>query len=61
MLKVTLKRSTVKATKRQQETVRGLGLRKLNHTRIVPDNPAIRGMIVKVNHLIDWEEVTESS
>jgi len=59
MLKVTLKRSTIKAAKRQRETVRGLGLRRLHQSRIVADTPEIRGMIRKVSHLLEHEEIAE--
>jgi large subunit ribosomal protein L30 len=57
MLKVTLKKSVIKSTKSQRETVKGLGLRKLNSARVLPDTPAIRGMILKVSHIVDCEEV----
>jgi large subunit ribosomal protein L30 len=59
MLKVTLKKSPIKSPKRQRETVRGLGLRKLHQSRIVPDTPEVRGMIKKVDHLVENEEVAE--
>ncbi len=59
MLKVTLKRSVIKATKSQAATVKGLGLRRLNQSRVLQDTPAIRGMVNKVNHLVSVEEVTE--
>lgn len=59
MIKITLKRSTIGRPKDQRATVRALGLRKLNQSRCVPDNPAVRGMIEKVAHLVDAEEVTE--
>jgi large subunit ribosomal protein L30 len=59
MLKVTLKRSTIKATEGQLASVRGLGLKKINSTRIVQDTPAIRGMLVKVRHLVHVEEVAD--
>jgi len=57
MLKVTLKKSVIKSTKSQRETVKGLGLRKLNSTRVLQDTPAVRGMIQKVSHIVDCEEV----
>jgi large subunit ribosomal protein L30 len=57
MLKVTLKKSVIKSTKSQRETVKGLGLRKLNSTRVLPDTPAVRGMILKVSHIVDCEDV----
>ena len=59
MLKVTLKRSLIKATRAQVDTVRGLGLRKMFQSRTLQDTPAIRGMILKVNHLVEWEKVAE--
>ncbi len=36
----------------QRETLRGLGLNKINRRAIVPDTPATRGMIAKVSHLV---------
>ena len=59
MIKVTLKKSTIKSTKKQKDTVLGLGLRKLHQSRILPDTPEIRGMIRTVNHLVESEEVNE--
>ncbi|MBM4328550.1 MAG: 50S ribosomal protein L30 [Deltaproteobacteria bacterium] len=57
MIKVTYKKSALSAPKRQQETVRGLGLRKLRQSKVLQDTPAIRGMIRKVSHLVDVEEI----
>ncbi|MBM3945839.1 MAG: 50S ribosomal protein L30 [SAR202 cluster bacterium] len=51
--RVTWKRSTVDKPRDQQETVRSLGLRRLNQTVEVPDTPAYRGMIHKVRHLVE--------
>jgi large subunit ribosomal protein L30 len=59
MLKVTLKKSVIKSTKPQRETVVGLGLRRMNQSRVLKDTPAIRGMIDKVRHLVEMEGVTE--
>jgi large subunit ribosomal protein L30 len=59
MLKVTLKRSPIKGTKSQQETVRGLGLRKIRQSRLLQDSPEVRGMVLKVAHLVELEEVAE--
>jgi large subunit ribosomal protein L30 len=59
MLKVTLKKSVIKSTKAQRDTVRGLGLRKTNSSRILADTPEVRGMIRAVNHLVEVEEVAE--
>ncbi len=57
MLRVTLKRSVIKSTESQRATVTGLGLRKIGQSRVVEDTPPIRGMVRKVDHLIDVEEV----
>jgi large subunit ribosomal protein L30 len=59
MLKVTLKRSTIKSDKKQRATVRGLGLRKINSSRILKDSPEIRGMVLKVSHLVEMVEVPD--
>lgn len=56
-LKVTLVRSVIGRKWDQKRTVRALGLRRIGSSRIVPDNPAIRGMIRKVSHLVTAEEV----
>ena len=56
MLKVTLKKSVIKSTKSQRDTVLGLGLKKVNQSRLLEDTPAIRGMIRKVAHLVEFEE-----
>jgi len=55
-LKVTLIRSTIGFNKTQFETVRGMGLRRLNHTVELLDTPATRGMIHKVRHLVTVSE-----
>ncbi|MGC8657871.1 MAG: 50S ribosomal protein L30 [Desulfomonilaceae bacterium] len=59
MLKVTLKRSQIKATKKQKETIRGLGLTKINSSKVLQDTAAIRGMVNKVTHLVTCEQVAE--
>lgn len=56
-LRIKQVRSGISSTKRQKATLRSLGLRKLNQTVETVDNPAIRGMIAKVSHLITVEEV----
>lgn len=58
-LRVTLVRSTIGFDKRQAEVVRGLGLRRLNHTVERPDVPSVRGMIRKVRHLIRVIEIED--
>ena len=56
-LKITLTKSTIACKKDQIATVKALGLRKIRCTVTHPDNPAIRGMIFKVKHMVDVEEV----
>lgn len=56
-LKVTLKRSTIGSTQDQIATVKGLGLRKIRSSRTLVNTPAVRGMVKKVIHLIDVEEI----
>ncbi|HBO85238.1 MAG: 50S ribosomal protein L30 [Deltaproteobacteria bacterium GWC2_42_11] len=55
-IKVTLKKSKSGATKRQKETLKGLGLTRLNKTAVLKDTVAIKGMINKVSHLISIGE-----
>lgn len=51
--KLKLKRSLIGCTQTQRETVRCLGLRRINHEVVVADNPAMRGQILKVQHLVE--------
>jgi large subunit ribosomal protein L30 len=55
-LQVTLTRSVIGRPQDQRETVKALGLRKVNQTVEQQDNPAIRGMINKVAHLVTVKE-----
>jgi large subunit ribosomal protein L30 len=56
-LQVTLKRSVIGSNEAQRATVRGLGLRRINHTRVLENTPAVRGMVKKVLYLVDVAEV----
>jgi len=56
-LKITLVRSPIGAKPKHRQTIQALGLRKLHMTVQQKDNPAIRGMIHHVKHLIKVEEV----
>ena len=58
-LQVTLKKSVIGSTESQKATVKGLGLKKVNSTRTLNNTPAIRGMVKKVIHLLQVEEVEE--
>lgn len=56
-LKVTLVKSTIGRTDKQIESVKGLGLRHIGESRVLENTPAVRGMVKKVIHLLDVEEV----
>jgi large subunit ribosomal protein L30 len=56
-VRVTLVRSPIGYTQRQKDTVRALGLHRMHETVEHIDSPAVRGMIVKVIHLLEVEEV----
>lgn len=56
-LRVTLVRSAIGYSERQKATVRSLGLRKLGQVVEKPDSPVVRGLINKVSHLLQVEEV----
>lgn len=58
-LKITLIKSKYGRTPNQRETLKGLGLRKIGQSVIREDNPMIRGMIRKVEHLVKVEELNE--
>jgi large subunit ribosomal protein L30 len=55
-LKVTLVKSPIGFEQSQKDTVRSLGLKKVNTSVMLPDNPQIRGMVNKVRHLVAVEE-----
>jgi large subunit ribosomal protein L30 len=54
-IKVTLLRSLIGTRPEHRASVRGLGLRRINHTVELADSPAIRGMINKVSYLVRCE------
>ena len=54
-IKVTLVRSGIGRDKKIRQTLRGLGLTKLNKTAVLNNTPAIRGMINKVSFLVKVE------
>ena len=56
-LRVKLVKSPIGDPRDQQATLRALRLTKMNKIRELPDNPAIRGMIRKVVHLVEVEEL----
>jgi large subunit ribosomal protein L30 len=54
-LKVTLVRSGINRPEPHKLTASKLGLGKLGRTVILPDNPAVRGMIRTISHLVKVE------
>ena len=56
-IKITLVRSTIGARPNQRKTIEALGLKKINQSKVQPDNEAIRGMIFTVKHLVKVEEI----
>ncbi|MAA54905.1 MAG: 50S ribosomal protein L30 [Porticoccaceae bacterium] len=54
-LKVTLTKSKIGRLKSHKSCITGLGLRRIGHTVVVEDTPAIRGMINKVNYMLRVE------
>ena len=56
-MKVTLVKSVIGCNERQRACVVGLGLRKLNASRIIEKTPATLGMAKKVHFLVKTEEV----
>lgn len=51
--KVTLVRGLIGTTQDQRDAVRCLGLRRIRDTKVIKDNPANRGQIYKIQHLVD--------
>jgi large subunit ribosomal protein L30 len=57
-LRITLVRSLIGLSPKQEATVRALGLRRIRQTAVHEDTPAIRGMIARVSHCLKVEEGT---
>lgn len=55
-IKITLVRSIIHRPKDQKDTVKALGIRKMNHTVEKESNPQILGMVKKIAHLVKVEE-----
>ncbi|MBS7566335.1 50S ribosomal protein L30 [Mucilaginibacter sp. Bleaf8] len=56
-IKITQIKSVIDRSERQKKTIEALGLKKINHSVEVEANPAIIGMIRKVNHLVAVENI----
>lgn len=57
MLLVTYCRSAIGRHHKQKATIKALGFTKLNQIRLYDDNPSVRGMIAKVSHLVEVDEI----
>ncbi|WP_368653624.1 50S ribosomal protein L30 [Ornithinibacillus sp. 4-3] len=56
-LEITLTRSVIGKSDNQRKTVQALGLKKINGSVVREDNPAVRGMINKVSHIVSVKEI----
>jgi len=56
-IKITQVKSTIDRSKKQKDTIAALGLRKMNHSVEHEATPQILGMVAKVNHLVNVEEI----
>lgn len=58
VLRVTQIGSPIRRQKDQRDTLKGLGLNKMNRTSTLEDTPSVRGMIRKIQHLVRVEEAS---
>ena len=56
-IKITQVKSLIDRTKRQKDTAKALGLRRMNQSVVKEATPQILGMVAKVQHLVTVEEV----
>ena len=56
-IKVTLVRSVIGTKQSHRDTVRGLGLGRINSSKVLVDTPEVRGMVNKVSYLVAVTEV----
>lgn len=59
LLRITWVKSAIGRSRRQRQTIRALGFRKLYQSVERPDTPSVRGMIESVSHLVEVEEIGE--
>ena len=58
-LKITLVKSPIASLPKHKATVAAIGLRKVGHSVIHEDNPAVRGQIFQVKHMLKVEEIKD--
>jgi len=56
-LRITQRRSAIRRVENQKRNLRALGIRKLHNPVVHNDTPQIRGMIFKIKHLVEVEEI----
>jgi large subunit ribosomal protein L30 len=60
-LRVTQTKSTISHIARNRATIRALGLHGIGSSAVLPDNPAVRGMVRQVRFLVSVEELAEGA
>ena len=55
-IKITQVKSTIDRSQKQKDTVKALGLKRINHSVIKESTPQVEGMISKVSHLVTVEK-----
>ena len=60
-IRITQRRSSIGRDQKQRAILRGLGLWRNQQTVVRENTPAIRGMMKKVLHLLEWEEIKEGN
>ncbi len=58
-LKATVTKSRIGRPPLQRATLAALGLMRTGQSRVLPDNPSVRGMLDKVSHLVEVEPVSK--
>ena len=58
-LRITQVRGTIRTRPEHRGTMRALGLRRIRASVVHPDSPSLRGMLRKVAHLVEVEEVSD--
>jgi len=56
-IKITQRRSKIGSSERQKRTLQALGLRKINGSNILEATPQVLGMVEKVKHLLEIQEI----
>ncbi len=60
-LKITQRKSAIGYPRRQKLTIEALGIKRLNRSVVHQDTPQIRGMVRKVIHLVEVEELEDDA